>query len=400
MKIKRLVVLGILLLVAFLTLHSLFSESLYENEWYVKSKEYLQKAQEAFDQGDYDKGNEYAQMAEEYAKKAENEANKIYITHKAAASREEAEANLHKAKDLGADTNPETKELYEMAKSEYDSGTSELDKASAGGIEIEESQPLLTQAIEYFENSSKHSQSAISAIQDIAVIDQLIQDTKQGLKALLDKGYISKGDSDEEYLSGLITSGEESYQNKDYSDAKDYLSQAKTQIADLMQRGDARALYERAENAVAQADEQGVDESHPDEYETATNLLASAMMDLENSQYQSSMDKSQQVIDTLLIFGIGSAEVLPKYYKVRLLSPRRDCFSKIAGYDFVYGDEYKWKVLYEANKDKIPEADNPHLILVDMIMEIPSLKGEIRQGTYSPDQEYTPFKEIEGKTGE
>jgi nucleoid-associated protein YgaU len=400
MKIKRLVILCMLFFVAFLTLQSLFSESLYENEWYMKSKEYLQKAQEAFDQGDYDKGNEYAQMAEEYAKKAENEANKIYIKQKADASRRKAEANLNKAKDLGADTNPETKELYEMAKNEYDSGSTELDKASEGGIGIEESQPLLTQAIEYFESSSKHSQSAITAIQDIAAVEKLMKDTKQGLQTLLDKGYITKGDSDEEYISGLINSGEESYQNKEYSDAKDYLSQAKAEIADLMQRGDARAMYERAENALAQADDRGVDESHPDEYNTAMNLLDEAKIDLENSQYQASMNKSQQVIDTLMVFGIGSADVLPKYYKVRLLSPRRDCFSKIAGYDFVYGDEYKWRVLYEANKDKIPQPDNPHLILVDMIMEIPSLKGETREGTYSPDEEYTPFKEIKGNKGE
>ncbi|MBN1798075.1 MAG: hypothetical protein JW822_05845 [Spirochaetales bacterium] len=396
MKIKRLIMIGMLFLVAFLTLQSLFSESLYENEWYIKSKEYLQKAQAAFDQGDYDKGNEYAQMAEEYARKAENEANKQYIKHRASASRREAEANLNKAKDLGADTNPETKDLYATAKDEYDSGMVDLDKASEGGIGMDESQPLLTQAIESFEASSKHSQSAITAIQDIAVIDKLIQDTRQGLKTLLDKGYIAKGDSDDEQISGLINSGEESYQNKEYVDAKDYLSQAKTQIADLMQRGDARALYKRAENALAQADEQGVDETNPDEYDTATILLGSAKVDLDNSQYQASMNKSQQVIDTLMIFGIGSSAVLPKYYKVRLLSPRRDCFSKIAGYDFVYGDEYKWRILYEANKDKIPQTDNPHLIMVDMIMEIPSLKGEIREGTYSPDQEYTPINEIEG----
>ncbi len=396
MKIKRVVIMSMLILVAFFTLQSIVSESLYQNEWYLKSKEYLQKAQVAFGQGDYDKGNEYAQMAEEYAGKAENEANKLFIKHKASASRQEAEANLNKAKDLGADTNPETTELYAIAKDEYDNGMIELGKASDGGIGMEEFKPLLTQAIEYFENSSEHSKNAITAIQDIAVIDKLMQDTKQGLKTLLDKGYITEGDSDEEQISGMINSGEEAYQNKNYLDAKDYLSQAKTRIADLMQRGDASALYNKAENALAQATAGGVDESHPDEYNSATTLLSSAKIDLENFQYQASMNKSQQVIDTLMIFGIGSSAALPKYYKVRLLSPRRDCFSKIAGYDFVYGDEYKWRILYEANKDKIPVATNPHLILVDFIIEIPSLKGERREGTYSPDQEYTPISEIEG----
>lgn len=77
--------------------------------------------------------------------------------------------------------------------------------------------------------------------------------------------------------------------------------------------------------------------------------------------------------------------VLPRYYVVRLIPERRDCFWRIAEYDFVYGDPWKWPLLYEANREKLPEPDNPHLILPGMIVEIPSIDGERREGTWNPE---------------
>jgi len=74
--------------------------------------------------------------------------------------------------------------------------------------------------------------------------------------------------------------------------------------------------------------------------------------------------------------------VLPAYYVVRLIESARDCFWRIAEYPFVYGDPLKWPILYQANKDKIPQPDNPHLILPEMVMTIPPLEGEKREGTW------------------
>jgi len=78
---------------------------------------------------------------------------------------------------------------------------------------------------------------------------------------------------------------------------------------------------------------------------------------------------------------------LPRYYIVRLITDRRDCFWRIAEYDFVYGDPWQWRVLYEANKDKIPESDNPDWIEPGTILEIPSIAGEHREGTWDPANE-------------
>ena len=78
------------------------------------------------------------------------------------------------------------------------------------------------------------------------------------------------------------------------------------------------------------------------------------------------------------------APALPRYYVVRLITDRRDCFWRIAEYDFVYGDPWQWRVLYEANRDKIPDSDNPDWIEPGTILEIPSIAGEHREGTWDP----------------
>jgi hypothetical protein len=76
--------------------------------------------------------------------------------------------------------------------------------------------------------------------------------------------------------------------------------------------------------------------------------------------------------------------VLPAQYTVRLWRNSGDCFSAIAGWSWVYGDVTKWRILYEANKDKLPNPENPHLIIPGMVIDIPSIRGESRQGMWDP----------------
>jgi nucleoid-associated protein YgaU len=43
-----------------------------------------------------------------------------------------------------------------------------------------------------------------------------------------------------------------------------------------------------------------------------------------------------------------------------------------------------WKVLYNANKSKMPDPNNPDLIEPGMVIDIPSVKGETREGMWRP----------------
>jgi nucleoid-associated protein YgaU len=69
---------------------------------------------------------------------------------------------------------------------------------------------------------------------------------------------------------------------------------------------------------------------------------------------------------------------------VRNWTSTRDCFWTIAGWTWVYGDNYSWRVLYEANKQKIPDPNNPNLIEPGTVLDIPSLRGETRSGMWDP----------------
>jgi hypothetical protein len=79
---------------------------------------------------------------------------------------------------------------------------------------------------------------------------------------------------------------------------------------------------------------------------------------------------------------------LPAQYTVRTWQGERDCLWNIAGYSWVYGDSSKWRLLYDANKSKMPEAENPDLIEPGMVLDIPSIKDETRYGVWQSGQSY------------
>ena len=79
---------------------------------------------------------------------------------------------------------------------------------------------------------------------------------------------------------------------------------------------------------------------------------------------------------------------LPSQYTVRPWATTRDCLWNIAGYPWVYGDPRRWPELYEANKTRMPQPNNPDLIHPGFVINIPSSTGEIRQGMWDPNTNY------------
>ena len=125
-----------------------------------------------------------------------------------------------------------------------------------------------------------------------------------------------------------------------------------------------------------------------DSFESAQNLF-----DLES--YIESIEQSDKVIALLasiypesIVIPESIVNKLPKFYTVRLIPERRDCFWRIAEYEFVYADGTKWRVLYNQNKNEIVNPENPHLIHPGQVFEIPSIDGEERDGMYDPEIDY------------
>ena len=83
--------------------------------------------------------------------------------------------------------------------------------------------------------------------------------------------------------------------------------------------------------------------------------------------------------------------LLPSQYTVRPWNDTKDCFWNIAGYPFVYNDPRQWKRLFDANKNKMEDPNNPDLIHPNMVLDIPSIKGESRQGMWNAYTTYPPL---------
>ncbi len=89
--------------------------------------------------------------------------------------------------------------------------------------------------------------------------------------------------------------------------------------------------------------------------------------------------------------GVTDAAIFPAQYVVEELSLNTDCFWRIAAKPFVYNDPFKWPFLYAANKSLLPNPANPDLLPPGLLLTIPSLSGELREGLWTEGVEYPTY---------
>jgi nucleoid-associated protein YgaU len=130
---------------------------------------------------------------------------------------------------------------------------------------------------------------------------------------------------------------------------------------------------------------------YPAEYGEAQGYYETGLTARSKENWDGAIEAARQVINVLAyVEGSGSAP-LPSQYTVRPWSVSRDCLWNIAGRAWAYGDSTKWRLIYNANKSKMPEPDNPDLIHPGMVLDIPSLSGEERQGMWDSGKTYSPL---------
>jgi nucleoid-associated protein YgaU len=209
----------------------------------------------------------------------------------------------------------------------------------------------------------------------------------------------------------LQAKADQAYAQGDYQAAYDFAEQAKLYSAKAKDYSSTLATRYRAANwlslakqKLTDAEDLGAKTRYPEEYEQAVDNYAQAQVAFKNSKWEESIEFSKNVVAWLAnVLPPGPEEpvatyelpVYPKYYIVRLILDDRDCFNKISGYHWVYNDRYQWRILYNANRNVIRDPNNPHLIHPGQVFVIPSLRGEVRSGTYDPakDSEYPTFGE-------
>ena len=136
------------------------------------------------------------------------------------------------------------------------------------------------------------------------------------------------------------------------------------------------------------ASSSGAAELYPVEYAQARGFFTASLEARKAEQWDTAIEAANNVINVLAYVEAPDGKALPAFYTVRTWASVKDCLWNIAGQSWAYADPFKWKLIYEANKDKMPQAGNPDLIEPGMVLEIPSIKGEVRKGMWDINKKY------------
>jgi nucleoid-associated protein YgaU len=202
------------------------------------------------------------------------------------------------------------------------------------------------------------------------------------------------------YVQSLRLTGlaRHSYEAGDYDASTAYAEEAQ-RYARLSDEYVADHALGAAEARLRWAASAGVNAGsrYPQAYRAAEAAYAEAGANHAGQKYRETIAAANQVFEALSVVsaavtGASGAAPLPARYTVRSWTGVRDCLWNIAGRPWVYGDPRQWRRLYNANKDRFPEPDNPNLVEPGMVLEIPSIRGETRQGAWSPGAAYPPLR--------
>jgi nucleoid-associated protein YgaU len=205
----------------------------------------------------------------------------------------------------------------------------------------------------------------------------------------------------------LTQLAKDAYEEGDYDASAEYAEEA----AEYARLSDEYVTMRLADYAIARAHSRytwagqvGAATRYPAEYEEAGTYYNQALEARRGEEWVPARESAERVLIILANVrapdGTKPSEpdkteppgpgdgTLPAQYTVRYWLDTGDCLSAIAGWSWVYGDVYQWRLLYDANKDKLPDPDNPHLIRPGMVLDIPSLKGEVRLGMWDPEADY------------
>jgi len=183
----------------------------------------------------------------------------------------------------------------------------------------------------------------------------------------------------------------ETYEYGDYLASAGFAQEA-IRYAELSDEFVAEQLIDEANRLFELADANNMATRFPSDYRDARNYFESGVIAHSNEEWQESITATINSIEILAMLESGGTAPLPRQYTVRTWASVRDCLWNIAGYPFVYGDpwRWRWRELYNANRSRLPDPNNPDLIEPGFVIEIPSIRGENRQGMWDPNRTYRP----------
>jgi len=206
-------------------------------------------------------------------------------------------------------------------------------------------------------------------------------------------GTISQSIRDNDfYLESLRLTklAQDTFEYGDYDASAGFAEEA-IRYAQLSDEYVADQLIGEAKRLLNWADSNNIAARYPKDYNESKNYYETSIAAHSNEDWAAAIDAAKKSIEILAAFETpGGTSPLPRQYTVRTWASVRDCLWNIAGYSWAYGDPRRWRELYNANRSKLPNPDNPDLIEPGMVLDIPSIRGETRQGMWEPGRSYRP----------
>jgi nucleoid-associated protein YgaU len=182
-------------------------------------------------------------------------------------------------------------------------------------------------------------------------------------------------------INRLIALAEQSYAAAKYDEAIQYANEAmrNAQLSDdyvnlQLKIKETNEAIASAEARINRAKQTGADKRHEEAFGGAEQALASAVDFRTREDWDKAKESALRALALLDTF--PNEPVFPAQYLVTA----KDCLWTIAARPEIYGDPFQWRHIYHANKAKMPKTDNPNLIVPGMVLDIPSIKGELRHG--------------------
>lgn len=233
------------------------------------------------------------------------------------------------------------------------------------------------------------------------VILALVVSTTLGAQNLMDNEYQRAGREYERQAQSAMNDGR-------YDEAAEFADLAAVEYRKSREYADMMRLKFRAANAINLAQRTITDvsslkataDAHAAEIAEAKVLLSEArnLFDAENwTESRAKAEESYALLRDIRRVDTAqntssSSLVLPKYYTVVARRKNTDCYWNISARAGVYNNPLLWEKLWHANKGSMKDPNNPHLIFPGMIIEIPSVDGERREGHYDPDKDYSKLR--------
>jgi nucleoid-associated protein YgaU len=187
-----------------------------------------------------------------------------------------------------------------------------------------------------------------------------------------------------EYLvesNKFIALAEQAFAEAKYDDAIRYAAEAvkfagsSDEYVSLQQKiKEVNEAIAATETRMNRAKQTGMAKTYAETFGEAEVAFAEALAARDGGDWDKAQAAVQRTIALLDTF--PNEPVYPAQYLVRT----RDSLWNIAAKPEIYGDPFQWRHIYNANRDKMPKANDPDLITPGMLLDIPSIKGELRFG--------------------